>query len=123
MLINPVIPAKTGTGTPRPTSKTGFKGMFAQALAAQAGTPLKISKHAQARIAERDIEIKPEQWRAIYEKLNEAKAMGIREPLVLTKDKAIVVSAKNDTVITVMNRSEAKTHIFSNIDGAILLDD
>lgn len=97
--------------------------MFAQALAAQAGTPLKISKHAQARIAERDIEIKPEQWWAIYEKLNEAKAMGIREPLVLTKDKAIVVSAKNDTVITVMNRSEAKTHIFSNIDGAILLDD
>jgi len=34
---------------------------------------------------------------------------------------ALIVSAKNSTVITAMDRIEAKDQLFSNIDGTIVL--
>lgn len=74
-------------------------------------------------MAERHIQLKPDEWQAIYEKVKEAKAMGIKESLVIGRHQALVVSPANETVITAMNRQEAAHHIFSNIDGAILMDD
>jgi flagellar operon protein len=102
-------------------TSNSFKGVLTQALDNGKTTPLKISKHAAERMAERRITIDPKEWQAIYEKVSEAKAMGIKESLVVTKDQALVVSPQNETVITVMNRNEASKQIFSNIDGAILL--
>lgn len=34
---------------------------------------------------------------------------------------ALIVSAKNGTVITAMERDEAKEQLFTNIDGTIVL--
>ena len=52
----------------------------------------------------------------------EAKQKGLDETLVLADDVALIVSAKNATVITAMDRSEAGSQIFSNINGAIILE-
>lgn len=82
---------------------------------------LKISKHAQERMQERDISISPEKWQTINQKVDQAKAMGITDSLVLTDKEAMVVSAANKTVITVMNREEAANQIFTNINGTIVL--
>ena len=48
--------------------------------------------------------------------------MGVTDSLVLTKEAALVVSAKNNTVITAMGRDEASSQIFTNINGTILID-
>ena len=48
--------------------------------------------------------------------------MGVKESLVLVDDAALIVSAKNNTVITAMNRAEATAQIFTNINGTILMD-
>jgi len=106
----------------KPAASSPFKSALAQAYAADKPTPLKISKHAAQRMAERQISIQPSEWQKIYEKVSEAKTMGIKESLVVTKNEALVVSPQNETVITVLNRNEAAKQIFSNIDGAILLD-
>ncbi|PIC65629.1 flagellar protein [Sporosarcina sp. P13] len=82
---------------------------------------LKISKHANDRLQERGIQITDAEWARISEKVDEAKRKGIRESLVLTEQAALIVSAKNSTVITAMNRMEAKDQLFTNIDGTILL--
>ena len=58
----------------------------------------------------------------IGEKVKEAKTMGVKESLVLVDDAALIVSAKNNTVITAMNRAEATAQIFTNINGTILMD-
>ncbi|MYL33147.1 flagellar protein [Pontibacillus yanchengensis] len=84
---------------------------------------LTISKHARTRLQERNIHIQDNVWETISSKVKEAKAKGVTESLVVTKDAALVVSAKNDTVITAMDRKEAASQIFTNINGTILMED
>ncbi|WP_342512600.1 TIGR02530 family flagellar biosynthesis protein [Sporosarcina sp. FSL K6-1522] len=84
-------------------------------------TELKISKHATERLAERNIHISDAEWAHVTEKVNEAKRKGIKESLVLMEQAALIVSAKNSTVITAMDRMEAKDQLFTNIDGTIVL--
>lgn len=82
---------------------------------------LKISKHATDRLKERNIHISEVEWAHISDKVNEAKMKGIKESLVLMDQAALIVSAKNSTVITAMDRKEAKDQLFTNIDGTIVL--
>lgn len=82
---------------------------------------LKISKHANDRLIERGIIITDSEWAHITDKVNEAKSKGIKDSLILMEQAALIVSAKNATVITAMNRMEAKNQLFTNIDGTIVL--
>lgn len=82
---------------------------------------LKISKHATERLAERNIQISEAEWSHIATKMEEAKGKGIRDSLILMEQAALIVSAKNATVITAMDRTEAKDQLFTNIDGTIVL--
>ncbi|MEK4711287.1 TIGR02530 family flagellar biosynthesis protein [Sporosarcina sp. FSL K6-5500] len=82
---------------------------------------LKISKHASERLVERNIQISDAEWAHVTAKVNEAKLKGIKESLVLMDQAALIVSAKNSTVITAMDRMEAKDQLFTNIDGTIVL--
>ncbi|MCF6137112.1 TIGR02530 family flagellar biosynthesis protein [Pseudalkalibacillus berkeleyi] len=83
---------------------------------------LKVSKHAGTRLAERNINIDQPTWDRISIKLSEANDKGIKDSLVLVGEAALVVNTDNNTVITAMNRKEASDHIFSNINGAIVLN-
>ncbi len=83
---------------------------------------LKISKHASERLAERNIQIPENEWNRISTKVDEANRKGIKESLVLTEQAAMIISAKNRTVITAMDRVEAKDQLFTNIDGTIVLN-
>ncbi|RYL92954.1 TIGR02530 family flagellar biosynthesis protein [Sporolactobacillus sp. Y61] len=84
--------------------------------------PVKMSKHARQRMSERDIHLSASEWNQIGEKLHEAERMGIRDSLILTKDVALVVNAPNHTVITAMDLQEAGSHIFTNINGTIIIN-
>lgn len=83
---------------------------------------LKISKHAEKRLQERGIIINPDRWSMISEKVSEAKTKGVQESLVIVKEAALLVSAKNNIVITALDRNEAKSQIFTNINGTIVID-
>ncbi|MEK4424432.1 TIGR02530 family flagellar biosynthesis protein [Solibacillus sp. FSL K6-1523] len=82
---------------------------------------LKISKHASERIHERNIAISDSEWQEITEKVFEAREKGVNQPLVLMEQAALIVSAKNATVITALDRIEARQQLFTNIDGTIVL--
>ena len=81
-----------------------------------------ISKHAKLRLEQRGIRIEEDKWQQISEKVNEARKLGVKESLVLLDDAALIVSAKNQTVITAMDRKEAISQIFTNINGTIVMD-
>ncbi|WP_264987863.1 TIGR02530 family flagellar biosynthesis protein [Lysinibacillus piscis] len=97
------------------------KKSFSAHLQAAQQQELKVSKHAQHRIVERNIEITEQEWQTVSEKVSEAHAKGVNQPLVLMDQAALIVSAKNATVITAMDRTEAKQQLFTNIDGTIVL--
>lgn len=102
-------------------NSSSFKDILVQEQLEQ--RQLKISKHAVARIQERKIEINAKQWQRIEAKLSEAKRKGINDSLVLLSDAALLVNARNNTVVTAMDRNEAEDRIFTNINGAILIND
>lgn len=87
----------------------------------QAKNELKISKHANERIRDRNIYISENEWQKVTDKVFEARSKGVNQPLVLMDQAALIVSAKNGTVITAMERDEAKEQLFTNIDGTIVL--
>jgi flagellar operon protein len=102
-------------------NKTSFSKHLNEAQSSYSNK-LVISKHAGERLKQRGIKIEPQLWDEIGMKVEEAKNKGIVDSLVLTKDAALIVSAKNNTVITAMDRKEASSQIFTNINGAILVD-
>ncbi|GER69042.1 hypothetical protein BpJC7_03450 [Weizmannia acidilactici] len=102
---------------------SSFSGYLQQALMEPSNpVSLKISKHASERLQERGIKLDASTWKQIGSKVAEAKQKGLNETLVLVNDAALIVSAKNSTVITAMGRNEAGSQIFSNINGAIILE-
>ena len=84
-------------------------------------TELKVSKHANQRLLERNIHISDAQWQLVSDKVSEARSKGVKDSLVLMEQAALIVSAKNATVITAMDRKEANNQLFTNIDGTIVL--
>lgn len=84
--------------------------------------PIKLSKHAEKRLQERGIVIDREKWLQIETKVREAKLKGVNDSLVVLDNAALVINAKNNTVITALDRREASAQIFTNINGTILID-
>lgn len=84
---------------------------------------LVISKHAHQRLHERNIQIDDRQWQEINDKVKEARQKGITDSLVVTNQAALLVNAANNTVITAMDRQEATSRIFTNINGTILINE
>lgn len=84
---------------------------------------LKLSKHAKERLTKRNIELSDKQWQIINEKMEEAKHKGITDSLIVLNNAALVVSTKNDTVVTAMDLEEANSKIFTNINGTILINE
>jgi len=104
---------------PKPiNAQQSFKAHLQEATNQQ---ELKVSKHAHERIMERKIAISEQEWQAVSDKVFEAHSKGVKQPLVLMDQAALIVSAKNATVITAMDRTEAKQQLFTNIDGTIVL--
>ena len=111
-------PIDTTVSTKTQATKQSFVDQLKQATDVQ---ELKISKHANERLIERNILISDSEWGNVTEKVFEARDKGVNQPLVLMDQAALIVSAKNATVITAMDRSEAKQQLFTNIDGTIVL--
>ena len=118
------VPLQTTIRQPLTTKQvTSPKQSFLQHLQeATVKTELKVSKHANQRLAERNIHISEAEWQLVSEKVSEARSKGVNDSLVLMDQAALIVSAKNATVITAMNRTEAKNQLFTNIDGTIVLN-
>ena len=113
----------TVQSTVKQTSSPNTKQLFIDHLkqATVEIEQLKISKHASERLNERNISISDTEWQQINEKVSEAKNKGVKQPLVLLEQAALIVSAKNATVITALDRVEARQQLFTNIDGTIVL--
>lgn len=117
----PFVPTNT---VQKSQAKLTNKNTFADQLqtALQTNNKLTISKHAQQRLNQRNIQISPDNWAKIEQKVSEAKKMGVTDSLVLLPNAALIVSAKNQTVITALDREEASSQIFTNINGTIVFE-
>ncbi len=96
---------------------------FSEILKSQQSTEqlneLKFSKHANERLASRNIDLTDNQLERLEIGAKKAGEKGINESLVMVDDLAFIVSVKNNTVITALNDKDDK--VFTNIDGAVIV--
>ncbi len=108
---------------PAPAARTQPNApRFDQVLAGvQAKADIKLSAHAQTRLASRRISLTEQDMAKLGDAITKAAAKGARESLVLMDKAALVVSVPNRTVITAVARDDMKENIFTNIDSALIL--
>ena len=100
-----------------PQSELSFQDIF-QSTKEQTVDSLKFSKHANERLATRNINLSAEQMERLENGTTKAREKGIRESLVMVDDLAFIVNVKNNTVITAVG--DTADSIFTNIDGDVI---
>ena len=69
----------------------------------------------------RGISFDADTMKSIEGAIAKAAAKGSKDTLVLTGDSALIVSVKNKTVVTVMDRQAMKDNVFTNIDSTVMV--
>jgi flagellar operon protein len=83
--------------------------------------PLKFSNHAIDRMQARGIRFSPDELTKIESAVNKAQAKGAKDTLLLTDSSALIVSVKDKTVVTVMDKAQLKDNVFTNIDSTVMI--
>lgn len=82
---------------------------------------VRFSKHADARLMQRDIRLTDEQMTRLEEGTKKASDKGIKESLVLVDDLAFIVNTDKKMVITAIDQNSSEDNIYTNIDGAVVI--
>jgi flagellar operon protein len=132
LMPTPTTGAKSPVGNVGPSFQDTLNGLGslqgpAKQGAAQVAGPLgvkdgiKFSNHAIDRMRTRGITFSPEDVSRLSEAVGKAAAKGSKDSLILMNDSALIVSVKNNTVVTVMDKNALKENVFTNIDSTIVM--
>lgn len=114
------LDSKAKSGNSVQENGNSFAKIFEQKQLLE-NSPLKFSKHASARLNERNINLTGSQLDRLNAGTQAAGEKGIQESLVLMDQLAFIVNVKNQTVITAMDQKDASQNVFTNIDGAVIV--
>ena len=81
---------------------------------------VQFSGHAIQRVQRRGIEVGESELARLTEGVDRAAGKGARESVIFVDQTAFVVSVRNRTVITAVDRDHMKDHVFTNIDSAVI---
>lgn len=93
----------------------------AKPAATVGASQLKFSNHAVERMHSRGIAFGPDEMKGIENAVMKAAQKGSKDTLILSGENALIVSVKNNTVVTVMDRAAMKDNVFTNIDSTVVL--
>ncbi len=82
---------------------------------------LKFSDHAVKRMNQRDMHPSQIELERLNEGVEKAREKGAVSSLILVDQNAYVVSIKNETVITALDRDTVRGNVFSNIDSVAIV--
>ncbi len=116
----PFVPVGGVGGPPeRPPFNLPEGGSFKDVLNAEHGD-LKFSKHAQERLEARSMTLNEVDKSQLQKAVNLAQQKGAQDSLVFLRDMAFIVSVKNRTVVTAIDKEHMQQNVFTNIDSAIV---
>ncbi|UKS29883.1 flagellar biosynthesis protein [Paenibacillus sp. HWE-109] len=115
---NAVSPASTRrTPVQQPVSTPGIP-KFQQLLQDQF---VRFSHHAEVRLKERGIQLKPEQLDKLSQAIDKVAAKGAKDALMILGGNALIVNVPNRTVVTALDGTSMNEHVFTQIDSAIVI--
>lgn len=121
LIPQPIVPpsARTGGKINRQNTPSGasFDEVFTKELR---NSEIGFSRHAQQRMASRNIDLSPAELVRLNDAVGQVRAKGGRDSLVMLNDNALIVSVKNNQVVTVVDKDSLKDNVFTKIDSAII---
>ena len=110
------------TATPSGDKQAINGSTFAKVLGEKLpGQPVRLSQHAVERLKSRGITLTDADMKQLAGAVDSVAQKGGKDSLIMMKDAALVVSVKNRTVVTAMDRQAMKGNVFTNIDSAVVL--
>ena len=94
---------------------------FASLLDSRLGEGLRFSRHAEARLASREVPLSDSQRERLAEATRRAELSGAHQALLLMGGMAFIVSVPNRTVITALEGSRMEAGVITGIDAAVMV--
>jgi flagellar operon protein len=117
--LQPVSPSEApGKKQGKGTASVSFDQVLTDRL--RSTEKIKFSKHAESRMASRGIELNQDELERLDRAVKLADEKGARDSLVMINNTALVVSVKNNTVVTVVDKDNVTGNVFTNIDSAVI---
>ena len=118
--LQPSPPPARPAGQPAAAGAAGAPGQrFDQVLER---SRIAFSKHALQRIEQRGLRLDEARLDRLEAAVDRAESKGSRDSLVLLDELALVVSVRNHTVVTAMDETSRKEHVFTNIDSVVIAE-
>ena len=108
------LPAQSA---PHPPKQVEGGASFETLLAANS---VRLSSHAQKRLAARDIRLDAPDAKRLAEAVDRAQQKGSQDSLILMDDLAFIVDVQRRTVVTAVDSNSQKEGVFTNIDSVVL---
>ena len=115
--IGPVTPAGAAAKAGRSQRVDGPS--FSEIFQKHVGT-LQFSQHALQRVERRGIDLSDGTLKRLEDGAARAASKGSRDSVVFVDGTAFVVSIRNKTVVTAVDREHMREHVFTNIDSAVI---
>jgi flagellar operon protein len=110
------------THKPKNTATGDIKTPFSSFLDEKLSTKeVRFSQHAQDRMQSRGIKLSENDMQKLESAVNNVAQKGGKDSLIMLGDSAFVVSVKNRTVVTALDRDAMQGNVFTNIDSAVLV--
>jgi flagellar operon protein len=114
-----ITPSPLDIAAQKPKAEA-LKGPAFGDVLAEKTAQVQFSGHALQRVRRRGIEIDAGTLQRLQSGVDRAAGKGARESVVFVDSTAFVVSVRNRTVITAVDRDHMKDHVFTNIDSAVI---
>lgn len=120
MSVGHLFPVSPASPKRQPSSGSGSTNgkTFEQILQ---DARVRFSHHAEQRLRQRGIQLKPEQMTKLNSAIDQAASKGAKESLMLFQDLALIVNVQNRTVVTALDGASMKNNIFTQIDSAVII--
>lgn len=94
-----------------------FGKVLQQAMQQPATGKVTVSQHAEKRLQERGIPFGADTQALLSDTIDELRAKGARDSLVITRDGAFLVNVPSRTLVTAMDIGEMQDRIVTQIDS------
>lgn len=123
--IHPVDPGqiRKQQGQGADVNPAGKHPSFGEVLRTQlqSGTEVRFSAHAIDRIQQRSVALTIDELSRLSNGMKQVQDKGAQNSLILVGETAFVVSVKNNTVVTAVDKADTANRVFTNIDSVAIV--
>jgi len=108
----------------RATSENGlaFEEVLAKKLQPNHAYGIKLSQHAQKRIAERQLDLDAQEFFKLRQAFDTLKNKGGKDSLVVTPKAAYIVDVDQRSIVTAMDKNDMQENVFTKIDSTLFIN-